>query len=475
MLRETLVSHDMIRYDVVQAGRVLHVRAPFGSVRMDRSLDLVGVYQYPWDTRKPRAQLLEARSKLRKRLDVMLQRLPRRNLLFVCGDYNVQLPAKDRHVGTGILIKDPSSQQATDSQELLNLVVSHDLCAVNTWRGPKQMAYTYSMGKARTLIDYVFVRVRDADSIAKGCLPLTSFPIADWRLDGKHRAMIGSLAATWKVRPTNKPQPQYNKEAMLEAYSKDPTLAEVSSAFVGLMEQHRCTADKISDCLLQACCRVYPAVRAKCTEDRMSLVRGPIATMWATWRTLHATRGASLRSVLQIWRLRVRFRIQKKAVEKASREQRKLRVHTLLEQAETDDKAHNTRGLYSTVRKLAPKQRYKPLQVKMEKGICLSCREETAELKRFFGEVFCDKETVIVQPWMEPYCPALDTLQRALQKLPAHKAVPGICAPSMVWKACATIVAPFSACCLCRYGIFTHTDGPAPLEGWMDGACTESG
>ena len=183
MLRETLVSHDMIRYDVVQAGRVLHVRAPFGSVRMDRSLDLVGVYQYPWDTRKPRAQLLEARSKLCKRLDVMLQRLPRRNLLFVCGDYNVQLPAKDRHVGTGILIKDPSSQQATDSQELLNLVVSHDLCAVNTWRGPKQMAYTYSMGKARTLIDYVFVRVRDADSIAKGCLPLTSFPIADWRLD----------------------------------------------------------------------------------------------------------------------------------------------------------------------------------------------------------------------------------------------------------------------------------------------------
>ena len=198
----------------------------------------------------------------------------------------------------------------------------------------------------------------------------------------------------------------------------------------------------------------------------MSLVRGPIATMWATWRTLRATRGASLRSVLQIWRLRVRFRIQKKAVEKASREQRKLRVHTLLEQAETDDKAHNTRGLYSTVRKLAPKQRYKPLQVKTEKGICLSCREETAELKRFFGEVFCDKETVIVQPWMEPYCPALDTLQRTLQKLPAHKAVPGICAPSMVWKACATIVAPFLHAAFADMG-YLHT--PMVPHRWKDG------
>ncbi|CAE7896711.1 unnamed protein product, partial [Symbiodinium necroappetens] len=148
--------------------------------------------------------------------------------------------------------------------------------------------------------------------------------------------MIGSLAATWKV----------------------------SSAFVGLMEQHRCTADQISDC-------------------------------------------ASLRSVLQIWRLRVRFRIQKKAVEK-----------------------------------------------------------ETAELKRFFGDVFCGKETVVVQPWTEPYCPALDTLQRALQKLPAHKAVPGICAPSMVWKACATTVAPFLHAAFADMG---HSHTPMVPHRWKDG------
>ena len=77
------------------------------------------------------------------------------------------------------------------------------------------------------------------------------------------------------------------------------------------------------------------------------------------------------------------------------------------------------------------------------KGICLSGREEVAELKRFFGGVFCGTPEVTVNPWDIPFCPTLEAIAKALHKLPAHKAVPHGCAPSLVWKACAATVAPY--------------------------------
>ena len=324
------------------------------------------------------------------------------------------------------------------------------------------------MGPVRTLIDYVFVRTKDADSIAKGCLPVTTFPIADWRLDGRHRVLIASLAVSWKVRTGQKPKPAYDREAMLADYKRDPLLTEVSHAFQSLMQENCKGAEEISSCLLQACCQVYPVAMAPPPADRMQLVRGPIATMWATWREMRAVRGATLRSIILTWKLRVRFKAQKRIVDRASKEQRKLRAHTLLDQAETDDRNHNARGLYSIVRKLAPKQRYKPLQVKTDKGVCLSSREEVAELKKFFGGVFCDAAKVVVGPCDVPFSPQLEAVTRALKQLPAHKAVPHTCAPSIAWKACADTLAPylhsaFEDMCL----------GPVPKvsnqwkDGWM--------
>ena len=39
MVRGKLVPHDLIRYDVVKPGRLLHVRIPFGPQLQDRSLE----------------------------------------------------------------------------------------------------------------------------------------------------------------------------------------------------------------------------------------------------------------------------------------------------------------------------------------------------------------------------------------------------------------------------------------------------
>ena len=51
---------------------------------------------------------------------------------------------------------------------------------------------------------------------------MTTFPIADWRLDGRHRVLVASLATQWKVRARPKPKPAYDREAMHADYRRDP-------------------------------------------------------------------------------------------------------------------------------------------------------------------------------------------------------------------------------------------------------------
>ena len=97
-------------------------------------------------------------------------------------------------------------------------------------------------------------------------------------------------------------------------------LTEVSHTFQSLMQGRCQDAEKISTCLLQACCQVYPVTQAPPQADRMQLVRGPIAAMWATWREMRAVRGPTLRSIVLSWKLRVRFKAQKRIVDRASRE-----------------------------------------------------------------------------------------------------------------------------------------------------------
>ena len=266
---------------------------------------------------------------------------------------------------------------------------------------------------------------KDADRTAKGCLPLTAFPVAAWRLDGRHRAIIGSISTRWSVRTSSRREPCFDQEALLSAYNRDQTLPEVAQRFESLMKGKGNDASLISGSLLQACQQVHPAqsqVRDHQQVDRMQLVRGPITNMWRIWRDMRAVHEVTLRSILRVWRLRVKFRAQKKAVEKASREQRKQRVHGLLAQAEEADRAHNARGLYSIVRKLAPKQRFKPLQVKTEKGICLSGREEVAELKRLFGGVFCGTPEVSAPPWrpLQRHCTSYQRIKLSRTAVRRH-------------------------------------------------------
>ena len=163
MLSHKFFQPQQVRHHALIEGRLLHVRAG----ALDDAVDFLCVYQHPWNVRVPKQELQKRRDDLWKQLDRATSALPKRNLLVIGGDFNVQLAPHGRVVGAAVQHRHAHDQVAEDSDKLLDILTMHDLCAVNTWRGPKSSMVTYRMGKHGTQIDFIITRRGSADVITK--------------------------------------------------------------------------------------------------------------------------------------------------------------------------------------------------------------------------------------------------------------------------------------------------------------------
>ena len=176
MLSNKFFQPQQVRHNALIEGRLLRVRAG----AFDDAVDFLCMYQHPWNLRVPKQELQARRDKLWKQLDRATSALPKRNLLVIGGDFNVQLGPHGRVVGTAVQHRHAHDQIAEDSDRLLDILTTHDLCAVNTWRGPKSSMVTYRLGKHGTQIDFIITRRGSADAITKTSQPMPDFPVADW-------------------------------------------------------------------------------------------------------------------------------------------------------------------------------------------------------------------------------------------------------------------------------------------------------
>ena len=168
----------------------------------------------------------------------------------------------------------------------------------------------------------------------------------------------------------------------------------------------------------------------------------PIKHLWQLWRSFKQVQrgGDDLKCCFQVWRAFQSFKKQKKVVQKAGRESRKAKVDTLLNEAATAASRQDMRGLYQLVRKLAPKQEYKRVQIHSKQGMILTPGEEIEELKVFFTNVYSG-ETYTMEFETPCEIPSVEALESALCKVRTVKAVPTGCAPAALWKHCAPVLA----------------------------------
>lgn len=176
-------------------GRSLHCRLHL----TPRPVDIIGVYQYPWNTSTvQKTRRIQVWSSLQQLLKV----LPNRNTLCLLGEFNCSLPNFPRLVGQAHFWSksgNKSGPQHGDMSTFSNMLTDFQLVALNTWTSTLGATSFSNSGSSR--IDFVLVRQREADNQAKQVGLLEDVPFL--RSGTHHIPMITSLNYRYFRSPRN--------------------------------------------------------------------------------------------------------------------------------------------------------------------------------------------------------------------------------------------------------------------------------
>ena len=179
-----LAPRGSIRTCTLANGRIQHTRV----FRPNGSIDIVNIYQKVW-SHDSVENIVAQRKVVWNALRELLDSLPARNQVMICGDMNTQLPFTKGVTGTAV--GEQAYRDTRDEHELQSILRLHGLQAVNTFHDPSR--HTFVGPGARTLLDYVFMRARQAGGLAKQAKGLHDFPLLAARGECYHVPVLAQF------------------------------------------------------------------------------------------------------------------------------------------------------------------------------------------------------------------------------------------------------------------------------------------
>ena len=161
MISTKVAQSNMLGYDPIISGRLLHVRVHFEK----RAIDILAVYQW---VLRPTSVARDQRSSLWRALDTALLQIPNRNMLICAGDFNCTLPSHSPWTGSHKF-----SWHGTrctghihgDQGTFMELLQRHGLVALTGWN--ERSGPSYIHGEYATRIDHILIRLVNCDGLAK--------------------------------------------------------------------------------------------------------------------------------------------------------------------------------------------------------------------------------------------------------------------------------------------------------------------
>ena len=193
MLARRKFPHAVIRKEAPIPGRVLTVRVQQGGM----AVYLINVYQKVWngshEAKTQRAQVLEAIQK-------QVHAAPARYPLVLAGDFNAALPHQPPSTGSAVM-RSGNATEAPDIQQLQGILRQFDLRALNTYH-PQPVKHTFTFHNGETSqIDYIIVRARSANRIAKHTTVLPQARLAQWKTGNAHHPVLASVPCRFWHQP----------------------------------------------------------------------------------------------------------------------------------------------------------------------------------------------------------------------------------------------------------------------------------
>ena len=425
MIRTTLCQQSQVSWRSIVAGRLIHVR-----LYLDRPLDLIGCYQHVYVNKYSCKQ---NRMHWIRSLDSLLHEIPNRNNLVLLGDWNCGLPQSRPHIGTSDFLSSTGRQLVSlheDWNKHLELVRTHDLCAINTWRqdtGPTCQTAKGDLSR----IDYIFVRTRQTDRETLECMPLESFDLLGTAKIGP-RPLIGSLNLAW--RPSSGAalnRITYQSRVMCRSAQQDPvrwsTFLTANTAILTEarwtdVHDVRHTQDRLTSNFQQM------FNRQKAVEAPWNKTKGLMATKWDLLAQIRKLTSPGIASCFRCWHLITAHHKCHVQQQLASRQARKDRFDLLISEARFAASRHDLFALHAIVRKLSPKVVLPKINLRGSQGELLSPVEAFAHLKHYVCTAWAGPQ--LQSPTgLAPGVPfSEDELTRAFARLNIMKSTaPGTC------------------------------------------------
>ena len=447
MVSTKLTSAQNIRHSAIAPGRMLRVQFPTDS-ECTSHLEVIAVYQHVWDGH---TKSLEDRSRVLQALSKTLHEIPARSQVVVAGDFNQTCRPLSRHIGRGVPAR---SHASSDNGDLQTLVAAHQLIALNTWGTAP--SFTFAFGQRQSQIDYIFIRLRDADVEARRSSALREFP-----LNGH---LSAEAAQHFPIYSNIKAKGQFrHAHAKMNMKFDLPSLAiavqdEDDGRLAGLRQrvQNWCQAQTVpsassqldsflgnmNEMLREAVTELFPKQSvSKCKPWQDQLQTGKAKHMWQLFRITRQQTG-TLKGIFQAWRCWAKFSKQHGEYKARARQLRRDGKLELLNDAREAARRGDTWSLYKLVRKIAPKAPQRKFQVQ-PKGKLLTLAKEHDELITYYSSLYDTPNREVAQRHVEEQVAiSVPDVENAICSIPLRKSVDSRSAPGAAYRACADLLAP---------------------------------
>ncbi|CAE7523463.1 unnamed protein product [Symbiodinium sp. CCMP2592] len=442
IISKQVCQSNLIRYDEIQPGRLLHVR-----LATEPCTNLLAVYQHSWRSDLSTAAkelLLSKRATVWRRIQQFVHGTSARSQLVLAGDFNCPANGCLPFVGKGYRRNVRAGHRelppmAADSDEFLDILKNEDLQVLNSFGKSGMACSTYINASQKPVqgsqIDFIIMRRSQADDGSRCAQLLRDFPLLP--IEGMwHYPLRARLPCPRLPRHQMRGQRLTPDSASL-ALNQQPVKAQQFQQLVAQALDQCVDMEGINTALTQSWSQVFGPVRRQSTVHAKDCC---LANMWH-----HRTRATQARSWMARWHHISRYQAIRRTIQQRVRAAKQARLQQQLLDAESASTRGNPGALYQIIRRIAPKLRRRKLQLRDEHGRLLGPRKEAEHILAHYSEVFASASATEDSWLTQPFHFEEMEFQAALSELPLHKALPAHCAPAPLWRWCADTVSSCTA------------------------------
>ena len=265
--------------------------------------------------------------------------------------------------------------------------------------------------------------------------------------------MIGNLRRSWMVSGPGATAQAINMPQQKQAMIAFRTDSDQWTAFVDHASRsvlHRMTQVTPSDDTLIpdlhaiACQYFHKFFPKHAKRDKTDVIATTIImNKWQHRRAMLQIQTVTLPHLFKAWWHTARFQCLKRQAQSHAKQVRLIRFMEVTESATAAATRHDSHALFQIINKFTPKQAKRRMQLRNPQGHIANPIEEAAMLRQFIKETWQGPTRF---PFPSCHLTGLpftvEELEQALRAIPIGKAVARPCAPGIVWKSMAPLIAP---------------------------------